>query len=175
MPLFMCYEIFMKTYSAPVIIFLMLFLPSICFANCSANVNSCSFYQCKEKEQSCGASGYWLNFGYRYCQIFLNTEKSFSSPGQKWLDKVRVCLQTRANKISQVQSCQNIRKVALDSHVGCYIDTGFCSLSFKDKSQIYWYLKDAIFDRQSIREAEELNAICFEKQFKSPNEKTHYL
>ncbi|HHH31056.1 MAG TPA: hypothetical protein ENK57_22295, partial [Polyangiaceae bacterium] len=96
----------------------------------------CDYYRCREarSEASCGASGYYLAFGQRYCQRFQQvTEDRLSIEGQAWSQRVRPCLMRALERAAGDElSCIDISRVALDSHPACYAETGFCDLPVSD-------------------------------------------
>lgn len=113
-----------------------------------------------EEKSNCGADGYWLKFGAHYCQKFLDKEKTFSSVGQRWLQMVRQCLQERADDVSRQVSCSRIEREAMDSHISCYIDTGFCNLPKRDMLKVYWHIKSTLNSALAWREAFIINKAC---------------
>lgn len=92
-----------------------------------ATNEKCQFYsQCLEPKFHCGASGYPLGYGYRYCSKFLNYLDYFTESGQKWVKKVLVCLKKSLNK--PFDNCANLLNTAFDSHPECYVQSGLCEL-----------------------------------------------
>lgn len=148
----MVYAIFFAT--------LMFFSPALAQINCAASDQSCDFYQCMEEQHPCGTKGYWLRFGAPYCKVFLRDQAQFSWRSQAWLQSVRLCLQERIGEVSARQTCSGIYSEAMHSHVGCYVDTGFCQLSTREKFRVYWYLKGALRDARTWQEAKLLNEAC---------------
>lgn len=146
--------------------FLLLFilLPTTALADCRPSDNSCDFYSCQEQQRSCGSRGYWMNFGEKYCKKFLYNEENFSPRVQSWLQDVRLCLQERTLELTQQSSCKNLYREAMHSHVGCYVDTGFCDLSFLERSHVFWYLRYALRSSNTWLEAHQLFKAC--RQFK---------
>jgi hypothetical protein len=142
------------------LILLLLFTPTIAQATCVPSDNSCEFYACKEREHACGKKGYWQDFGYPYCEKFLVDEERFSPRSQIWLQDVRYCLQERVQEVSEGTSCKNLHTQAMDSHVSCYVDTGFCDLTYMEQVRIYWYLKGALRSKDTWREAYLLKQAC---------------
>lgn len=104
-----------------------------------------------------------MGWGHRYCQKFLETESSFSLEAQQWLRENRQCLQARAEEITEGTQCSGIRKAAMESHVGCYVDTGFCALEFKDKTAILWGLRTALTAPEAWIEGIRLEKACREQ------------
>ena len=104
------------------------------YIDCQASEKSCNSYLCLEGIKHCGIKGYYLKFRYRYCETFSKYNYKFTSKGKRWLSDVKVCLQENAiSDIEIERSCKQIKKSAFSGHVACYLDAGFCNLSFKDK------------------------------------------
>lgn len=129
-------------------------------SKCQPVIDSCDFYLCKETEEPCGIKGYWLAYGYKFCRMFLNETQEFSEPSKKWMSKVRYCLQNEIKQGTDVLSCQENRRFAMDSHVGCYVETGFCQLSLKDRASIIWMLRSALVLPMTYIEGIELEYLC---------------
>jgi len=92
----------------------------------------CGFYDCLERNCGCGAAGYPLGYGKKYCQIFSNYP--FSGNGNKWRDATLRCLQRSLIPFSQCPptNCSIMKSKAFDSHPFCYTYSGVCFLSPKD-------------------------------------------
>lgn len=104
--------------------------------DCAALVGSCEYYNCKNEQLGCGESNYLLAFGARYCTAFQNVAPAFTEAyGQPWLAEVSLCLQEELEKRDDL-SCENVRQVALEAHVACYVRTDYCSLPVVDKSRV---------------------------------------
>ncbi|MDG0816638.1 hypothetical protein [Bdellovibrio svalbardensis] len=116
-----------------------------------------------EQEKSCGSKGYWKEFGYPYCTKFLINQNKFSPRLQRWLTDVRECLQVRVSESTQQASCSQTYRAAMDSHVSCYVDTGFCELNMAERFKIYWSLKGALRHQITWKEARLLRHACNEK------------
>lgn len=139
------------------------FVSSLASAYCPPSYSSCDYYVCAEEHNPCGKQGYWMGWGHRYCQQYLESENKFSIEAQQWLRENRQCLQARAEEITQGTQCNGIRKAAMESHVGCYVETGFCSLSFKDKTAILWGLRTALNAPEAWIEGIRLEKACREQ------------
>ena len=91
---------------------------------------NCEFYfDCLEENYQCGPKGYPVGYGGKYCTRFLQYYGEFSEKGQKWIESTLVCLKKALIEeitIRKTQTCQNINKVAFDSHPNCYVASGFC-------------------------------------------------
>lgn len=115
------------------------------------NNGSCVFYpNCLHRHSTCGADGYPLSYGLRYCTAFTESEHLFSAGGQRWLRGVRWCLQDRAaaavfrrehegtatrDGVDAVDrggvpapthmlqlECPRTRELAYTTHAACYTD-----------------------------------------------------
>lgn len=142
--------------------FAILFLSVHAQAYCPSSYSSCDYYVCAEEHQPCGPKGYWTGWGHRICEKFLNKEAKFSLEAQQWMRENRNCLQARAEEIAEHAQCSTIRKAAMQSHVACYVDTGFCHLNLADKAAILWNLRDAMLAPEAWVEAFNLNKACNE-------------
>ena len=94
---------------------------------------SCDFYKtCLEDEYQCGANGYPVGYGYKYCSKFLENINQFSESGQTWIKNTLVCLKKALLPLVDQSSttCQIIHDTAFDSHPKCYVLNGFCDLFF---------------------------------------------
>lgn len=102
---------------------------------------SCHFYSaCLEAEQPCGAGGYALGYGDRYCHGFKNAA-GFSAKGEAWRDNVMLCLQRdlAAKLAVEALSCAQIEDFAFASHPGCYTEPGhsICFLPPSDLAVVF--------------------------------------
>jgi hypothetical protein len=127
---------------------------------CPSSYSSCDFYVCAEERDPCGPNGYWMGWGHRICEKFLNKEEKFSLDAQQWMRENRECLQARAEEITAYAQCSSIRKAAMESHVACYVDTGFCELDLADKAAILWNLREAMTAPEAWIEGLNLNKAC---------------
>jgi hypothetical protein len=111
---------------------------------CSVTIDGCDFYSCRDQIAKCGADGYYLGYGYKYCKLF--NEETFpkmSEKGRIWLSQVRQCLQSQLlNELPESSSCKDAQKFAISSHSDCYAppdnqSLSFCNLDFQDKLNVY--------------------------------------
>ena len=100
----------------------------------------CEMYSCLEAKNglNCGDRGYFRGYGQKYCARFSAITGEFmSDAGREWLAGVRTCLLDEVeNLLEKTTSCGDIRQGAFDSHPGCYVDSGLCSLPPSDWAQI---------------------------------------
>lgn len=102
---------------------------------CERLEGHCSYYSCLSKSLRCRDEGYLKSFGQHYCAYFEKNEARYSREGKVFLSRVRLCLQKALSRESL--SCDNVRAKAIDSHIPCYVESGFCELSLKDRQRIY--------------------------------------
>lgn len=140
---------------------IVLALPTIASANrCTPSATSCEFYSCKETNRPCGPKGYWEKFAVPYCNVFLKKQDSFNRPTRVFLQKVRLCLQASIEHYTHSASCTDIKKLAFNSHVNCYVDSGFCHLSKVDQLSIAKEVRASFLEADTWREAAAVNRAC---------------
>ncbi len=100
--------------------------------------NQCLFYRsCLESSSACGANGYALGYGEKYCLRFLQNSK-FSKSGMDWRRATMTCLQKSLvpafNWTNDRNVCPRIMKAAFQNHVSCYTQepNSICHLSLND-------------------------------------------
>lgn len=84
-------------------------------------LRDCSFYErCLEAARPCGASGYAVGYGARYCRRFLERE-GLSDAGRTWRDETMQCLQRRLGRFLDGRAtCDRVIDGAFDDHPACY-------------------------------------------------------
>ncbi|KAL4446467.1 hypothetical protein ABPG74_001208 [Tetrahymena malaccensis] len=102
----------------------------------------CGWYtNCLENAYNCGSDGYPVGYGYKYCSRFVEKYNNFSAPAKKWIDGTLSCLKTSLKDTlinNNKYTCDNVKKIAFDSHPKCYVENGFCELFTKaDIQEIY--------------------------------------
>ncbi|MCF6230869.1 MAG: DUF4157 domain-containing protein [Gammaproteobacteria bacterium] len=99
-------------------------------------LSSCEFYRCREanNECACGSRGYYMGYGFKYCNRFnRHTRSRLSRAGQRWLDKTTRCLQAYIdNSIPWNTPCDAVKNRAFSSHPSCYVRSGICFLPISD-------------------------------------------
>lgn len=97
----------------------------------------CRYYLCEEKNRNCGAKGYLISYGYKYCNLFTSKFYSrFSANGQEWVRKTAWCLQSQINALPDSLSCSTFKKEAMKGHIECHLESGYCNLLKKDKKLV---------------------------------------
>ncbi|XP_078700603.1 uncharacterized protein LOC144927183 isoform X1 [Branchiostoma floridae x Branchiostoma belcheri] len=103
-----------------------------------AEDGNCDFYTaCLEDKYSCGAKGYPVGYGHRYCTRFSTYYNEFNDEGKAWIDDVRRCLMSALVPIykSNSYSCDEVKTLAFTSHPTCYTESGdrFCKVFWSNK------------------------------------------
>eukprot|EP00058_Branchiostoma_floridae_P013149 XP_002598637.1 hypothetical protein BRAFLDRAFT_67034 [Branchiostoma floridae] len=95
-----------------------------------AKDGDCDFYKCLEDKYRCGAKGYPIGYGYRYCSRFRAYYDDFNDEGKAWIDNVRKCRMKALVPIykSKSYSCDEVKTLAFRSHSTCYVESGFCKV-----------------------------------------------
>jgi hypothetical protein len=108
------------------------------FANsdCSQYSDDCEYYSCVAQAKHCSDSSYPISFGKRYCLRYVEDSANLSKYGQEWLQNVRKCLIKDMTTFEDTLSCSQLRGRAFKGHVTCYVESGFCHLSWKDKARV---------------------------------------
>lgn len=119
----------------------------------------CEAYRHRSEELQCTEDGYFINFGERYCQIFVEKNHRFTAYGQEVLSYLRSCL------IESMQSdlnmtCDNAKELAEEHHYSCYMDSGYCSMGFYDRFQLGWIVRQEFFDPGFFLVSEKINRAC---------------
>jgi hypothetical protein len=127
---------------------------------CSHLKGDCEFYACMEEEYKCGRAGYPTGFGGKYCLGFSSIEKDFSEEGKLWIEKTRACLMQKILQAPDYNNCQELREKSFTDHVPCYVESGFCQLSFMDKLKITNLIKKELFKFETIKTGFETLRKC---------------
>ncbi len=109
------------------------------------NLGSCEYYRSLAHELKCPDNDYLIQFGERYCQRFDRYRQYFTPIGQRMLKRIKLCLQTSLYN-SENLTCENVKAIALDSHIECYKDANFCEMPLIDKNRLGLIVAEALFD-----------------------------
>lgn len=140
-----------------------LLLLGLCFKAAKAH-EQCSTYTQLENEFQCGENGYLLGYGKKYCHRFVvkNIER-FTPQGQQFLIKNAKCLQEKLKefilKIPNA-SCQEIENQAIETHMSCYQESGFCELRTFDKMATLAIIRDEVKYRYVRKMASKMMKFC---------------
>lgn len=105
-------------------------------SNCQQYLDDCEYYSCIEAEKQCGRRGYPIGFGRKYCLRFEERQSNFSDEGRAWMERVRSCLIRGMEEAPEALSCRKFKRAAVKQHVPCYVESGYCELSKKDKKAV---------------------------------------
>ncbi|CAC5415398.1 unnamed protein product [Mytilus coruscus] len=142
-------------------------LPSSCY---SPSGTDCGWYEnCLEKKYKCKGTDddYALEFATKFCNLYNEHFSSFSSGGQIWVNYVRKCLQVSLVPIIRPwcsKSCKEIKQIAFDSHIPCYVrpnkqdlSISYCNLNLKDRAKVFWTIKSSLVMKGAV--IETLNGV----------------
>ncbi len=130
--------------------------------DCRELVGDCDYYLCREKQQACGVKGYYLAFGYQYCNKSLGGfQERVSENARGWLKNVATCLQqTLEDEVPTQTECKEVKNRAVDSHIQCYKSTNFCALKIEDKIKIIAMLSPELARPQMLQVGITIMANC---------------
>lgn len=130
--------------------------------NCAELIGSCDYYLCQEKKNNCGASGYFLAFGYQYCSDSLKRLADEVSPrGKRWLVTTATCLQKEIQDMdTSNKSCKEIKRAAIRGHDKCYSEISFCSLSFSEIKKVLRMIMPSLTTSGVINEGIQVLGHC---------------
>ncbi|MEQ1664497.1 MAG: hypothetical protein ABL927_03885 [Bdellovibrionales bacterium] len=134
--------------------------------NCTNDTSICSRYCRVSESLNCPKTNYLMNFGYKYCRIFLENENLFTNSGKLVFQNIRSCLiQTLTENLTEKRNltCANVKSVASRSHRTCYLKNGFCELSAWDKFIVYWYAMPELTDPLFRKTKDQITRACFKR------------
>ena len=119
-------------------LFLLTFSALASASKSCANLESdCEYYTCVATTRHCQTGSYPLQFGRRYCLRYEARKHLFSLQGQAWINDVRSCLIREMNTYPADLTCGELKTRAFRDHVPCYLESGYCDLSARDKRQVF--------------------------------------
>lgn len=83
-----------------------------------------------------------------------------SQEGQEWMDRVGRCLREKAEGFSLEASCEDADTAAISSHSSCYLQTGFCQISFLEKMKVLRLIYRELSDSRILKEVLEISKGC---------------
>ncbi|MFP5385265.1 MAG: hypothetical protein ACLGHN_04255 [Bacteriovoracia bacterium] len=86
---------------------------------------------------------------------------SFSHEGWMWVEEVRRCLIEEMNRFEQNLGCSELKRRAFQTHVPCYIQSGFCSLSLKDKRAVIKTIWPSISSTETLSAGNAVLKECY--------------
>jgi hypothetical protein len=132
-------------------------------ASCDAPVErTCAFYSaCLEAAAPCGASGYALGYGEKYCSRY-DVDDGFSPEGIVWRNAVLHCLQEALVPElphASTMTCNAITTFAFDSHPRCYTEgPSICFLPPSDLANVIGVIDGK--DLLSLRSAKQIATVA---------------
>lgn len=143
---------------------------------CQDLIGSCDYYACVEAERlSCGAKGYPIGYGQRYCEKFSAIEfypsqaggelAVFPAAGNDWRDEVRTCLQEEMEEYflsEEPKDCSSLRAFAFNSHPRCYTSgPSFCALKPQSVIRIGLTIQAPdLLTPESLKQVRDTAQIC---------------
>jgi hypothetical protein len=111
-------------------------------------------------------SNYLSEFAIPYCYKYKADQKNYSERGQIFLSQVRYCLQEKLEDFSHDQPlCKDLRTYAIYSHIGCYLNSGFCELSMTEKMRIILTAKSDLIHGDVRKAGLETMKLCNQSRF----------
>lgn len=123
------------------------------------DISECEAYRHRSDQLQCTEEDYFINFGERYCQIFVEKNHRFTNYGQEVLAFLRSCL-IQSMESDDNMTCENAKELAQEHHYGCYMESGYCSLGLYDRVQLGWIVKYEFFDPGFLAVSEKINLAC---------------
>lgn len=108
-------------------------------------IGSCDFYRALSKEMGCGPDSYLTRFGDHYCRRFDQVHDYFSDDGNRVVEDIKICLQIAIDSVREL-NCENVHAIAVQSHIGCYQQAGFCEMKVRDKAVLAQTVASSVFD-----------------------------
>jgi hypothetical protein len=128
---------------------------------CADRIGHCDYYLCRESVESCGDNGYFLHFGYPYCEeLMTDVRPKMSEKAADWMSRAAACLQERVEAMPLTHSCEDMASLAIATHPDCYVSTGFCELKFSDKLLIAEKIWKSLIDPRIDRVMMEILDRC---------------
>ena len=134
--------------------------------SCQVVAQDCSFYErCAEKHFNCGAKGYALGYGQKYCQAFKKDAPNFTPQGQRWIDSVMFCLQGEIVPLVEngtSMTCPEFKNFAYDTHPRCYTlrENSVCKLPLPDWLRLLFVVRDELLDPAMFKQALQVAKDC---------------
>lgn len=153
----------MKKQIRILIICTVLFFLQNVMAECVVSSESCEFYKCESERMGCSKKDYLIKFGHKFCQKYLTNQEEYSVEGERFLIRVRECLQREIrnhNFVKEKQTCSQVEEFAFETHAPCYVESGFCQLGLKDRNRVIWVAKFKVFNIKVWKSFFELQKGC---------------
>lgn len=128
--------------------------------SCANRTSDCEYYTCVAAARHCQGGSYPLQFGRRYCLRYEARKHRFSQEGQAWINDVRSCLIREMNTYPADLTCGDLKTRAFGDHVPCYLESGYCELSARDKRQVFKAIWPSLKNIQVILAGIKTNKAC---------------
>lgn len=119
----------------------------------------CKAYPLLNQKLGCEKDNYLVRFGQKYCEVYVRTNETFSPKTQVTLRKIRHCLVKDA-LLNPSLSCANSEAMAMKSHIGCYLESGFCKVPLHEQVAIWWLAKSETVQPSFLRTMYAVRAAC---------------
>lgn len=146
-------------------------LPDWCYSPSGTDCNwykeclSKAYPQCQDDKDE-----YAINFAEKFCNLYTQNLKIFSSNGQKWVNAVRKCLQVKLvptiDKYRK-KTCGELKNLAFETHTPCYINPdgsslSVCDLSPTDLGKVFWTIKGSFLSAfsPSVKGLWDVSKVC---------------
>ena len=158
-------------------------LPAWCH---SPNGASCSWYreclskaypQCNDDDDE-----YAIKYAEKFCKLYDENLKDFSTQGKNWVNAVRKCLQLKLVPVidtTRQKTCTELKSAAFETHTPCYLNPAssapsYCDLSTGDQWTVFWTIKSAFVDAfgPSLKGLYDVMTGCTRKKVESIKQKT---
>ena len=158
-------------------------LPAWCH---SPNGASCSWYreclskaypQCNDDDDE-----YAIKYAEKFCKLYDENLKDFSTQGKNWVNAVRKCLQLKLVPVidtTRQKTCTELKSAAFETHTPCYLNPAssapsYCDLSIGDQWTVFWTIKSAFVDAfgPSLKGLYDVMTGCTRKKLESIKQKT---
>lgn len=126
-------------------------------------VNTCTSYEYIDDHLRCGYQSYLQQFAIPYCNRYLQKNDIFSEKAQLILADIRSCLQTELLAHDHTDlTCENIEDIGVESHYGCYLQSGFCELEELDKVKVMWIARRQVLNIKVMSVFTKVMSVCVE-------------
>lgn len=142
------------------IVLFILSFSTYAFSECQQYIDQCEYYSCVETIKKCGKRGYLSGFGEKYCRKFQSNESLFSSNGKEWIESVKSCLINEIEMTDESASCSHFKTRSISRHVPCYISSGYCELSKRDKSMVIKTIRGSLWRPSIIKAGLKILSQC---------------
>ncbi|MBX2987022.1 MAG: hypothetical protein KF802_03910 [Bdellovibrionaceae bacterium] len=136
---------------------------------CSPWLGECSYYRCLSAQQSCGEREMIPRVALTYCERYHDNEAAFTPHGRRFLNDVRRCLQEKIEAAAPA-TCARSSEVFQDVHFDCYLETGYCDLSWGDRGRIAWIGRRMLVGTDFFWTGRRIEAACHDSRRRSSSD-----